>query len=361
MILLSMLGNSMILDNSLIDSAIAALATRLPRGWTVKQAPKGRQSGRRKAPPAAVLKLSGPGPGMAALIVQAKSRLEPKDVDNLAGPGRPNAAESILVVAPFLSPRTQRRLEEAGLSFVDLTGNIRLSLSRPALFINARGADENPEPAARERRSLKGPKAGRLVRALCDFPPPVGLRELAKRADVDAGYASRVVQILIRDALVVRTGRGPITSVDWPALLRRWSEEYSPLKQGRVAWYLAPRGLQSVVDRLKTLKSGYAVSGSWAANLIAPVAPARLLLCYADDTQKLAPKLDLRQADAGMNVALVRPFDQVATVRTSQRGGLTIAALPQVVADLLTSPGRGPSEAEALIEWMRKNERVWRG
>jgi hypothetical protein len=30
------------------------------------------------------------------------------------------------------------------------------------------------------------------------------------------------------------------------------------------------------------------------------------------------------------------------------------------VADLLTSPGRGRNEAEALIEWMRKNERAWR-
>ncbi len=98
-----------------------------------------------------------------------------------------------------------------------------------------------------------------MVRTLCDFPPPVGLRELAKRADIDAGYASRVVQILVRDALVVRTGRVPITEVDWPALLRRWSEEYSSLKKGRISWYLAPRGLQSVMDRLKTLKTGYAV------------------------------------------------------------------------------------------------------
>jgi hypothetical protein len=127
-----------------------------------------------------------------------------------------------------------------------------------------------------------------LIRALCDFRPPFGLRELATRANVDAGYASRVVQTLVRDALVVRTARGPITSVDWSALLRRWAEDYSPLKQSRVSWYLAPRGLAPVIDTLKTLRGGYVVSGTWAANLYAPVAPARLLLCYADDVQKLA-------------------------------------------------------------------------
>jgi len=33
----------------------------------------------------------------------------------------------------------------------------------------------------------------------------------------------------------------------------------------------------------------------------------------------------------------------------------------QAAADLLTSPGRGPSEAEALIAWMAANEAAWRG
>jgi hypothetical protein len=32
----------------------------------------------------------------------------------------------------------------------------------------------------------------------------------------------------------------------------------------------------------------------------------------------------------------------------------------QAAADLLTSSGRGPEEAEALIEWMLANEEAWR-
>jgi hypothetical protein len=159
---------------------------------------------------------------------------------------------------------------------------------------------------------------------------------------------------------VTRAGRGPITNVDWTALLRRWSEEYSPTKSGRAIWFLAPRGLQPVIDALKKLRDGYVVSGSWAGNLLAPVAPTRLLLCYADDVLALAKRLDLRQVESGMNVVLAQPFDRVVAERTSKRDGLTIAAASQVVADLLTSPGRGPNEAEALIEWMRENESAWR-
>jgi len=348
-------------DNTrFIEATIEGLAKRLPRGWRVKLLGKRGQPASDLAMDSAVA-ISVPGSLARSVIIRAKSRLEPKDVDILAAQPRPDRDAPVIVVAPFISPRTRQGLEAANINYADLTGNIRLALTKPALFIDARGAEENPEPATRERRSLKGPKAGRLVRALCDFRPPVGLRELATRADVDAGYASRIVQVLVRDALVIRTGRGPITNVDWAALLRRWSEEYSPLKTGRVNWYLAPRGLPSVVNALKELKDGYVVSGSWAANLFAPVTPARLLLCYADDVPKLAKKLDVRQVDAGMNVALVRPFDSVVTERTLKRDGLTVAAMSQVAADLLTSPGRGPSEAEALIKWMGENERVWRG
>lgn len=341
--------------NSIAESALNGLAKRLPPGWTIAPADRGRKIGVTDA----VVRISGPGSTATSVMIDTKSRLEPRDVDSLAALLRRDSDGPRLIVAPFLSARTRQRLQWAGLSYADLTGNIRLSLSKPALFIDARGADENPDPVTRERRSLKGSKAGRLVRALCDFRPPLGLRELAKRAEVDAGYASRIVQVLVREALVVRTSRGPITSVDWSALLRRWSEQYSPLGSGRVSWYLAPRGLQSVVDNLKTLNGGYVVSGSWAANLFAPVAPARLLLCYAHDVPTLAKSLELRHVDAGMNVALARPFDPIVTERTLTRDDLTIAAVSQVAADLLTSPGRGPNEAEALMEWMRENESVW--
>lgn len=183
---------------------------------------------------------------------------------------------------------------------------------------------------------------------------------MAKRAGVDAGYASRVVDFLNREALVARTTRGPVTSVDWPALLRRWSQQYSPFQRQRVAMYLAPRGIPSVIERLKGTSMRFAVSGSWVAAQVAPVAPSRLLLVYVDKSAAITGELDLRPAGAGANVALATPFDPVVYERTSKKSGITIAALSQVAADLLTSPGRGPNEAEALMEWMGDHEEAWR-
>jgi hypothetical protein len=354
------MGNMAILGNRLIMAILPRLAERLPVGWKVVAVKSGSQRPRAPSATDATITICGPGNATGSVSVETKARLEPKDVDSLAATLRPTVDRPVLVMAPFVSSRTQERLKACGLGYADLTGNIRLSLSRPGLFVETTGASENPQPTSRDRKSLKGAKAGRLVRALCDFRPPLGLRDVAKRAGVDPGYASRIIAVLDREALIVRTQRGPITNVDWAGLLKRWSQEYSPFQRQRVAWYLAARGLPSVIDKLKTVSEHYVVSGSWAATQFAPVAPPRLLLLYADNATAVTEQLELKPTDAGANVALALPFDPVVYERTSEKKGVTVAAISQIAADLLTSPGRGPNEAEALIEWMGEHENVWR-
>ncbi len=336
------------------------LQGRLPTGWDSSPTRSAKAVKNSTAPVTAVLSLRRQGGVVGTVRIDARSRIEPKDIDYLAATLRPTPDQPVLIAAPFLSPRTQERLRNRGFSYADLTGNVRLTLSDPGLFIETTGARENPAPSSRARKSLKGPKAGRLVRELCDFRPPVGLRELAKRAGIDPGYASRVVDFLDREALITRTSRGPITTVDWRALLNRWSQEYSPFARQGATMYLAARGIPAVIERLKKTKVQYAVTGSWAAAEVAPVAAPRLLMVYVDDPADVEKTLDLRPGDAGANVAILTPFDDIVFERTSTKGGVTVAALSQVAADLLTSPGRGPNEAEALMVWMQQNEGTWR-
>ena len=89
------------------------------------------------------------------------------------------------------------------------------------------------------------------------------------------------------------------------------------------------------------------------------MAPPRLLLVYVDTPTAVQGELNLRPAEAGANVALLTPFDAVVFERTSNNSGITTAALSQVAADLLTGPGRGPNEAEALMTWMSEHEDAW--
>src|SRR5690606_41852917 len=69
----------------------------------------------------------------------------------------------------------------------DLTGNLRIVASNPAIFLEARGADRDPDREPRALRSLKGAAAGRVVRALCDFMPPYGVRALAEISSTPLG------------------------------------------------------------------------------------------------------------------------------------------------------------------------------
>lgn len=354
--LLPVVGNNTISGNKLVDDILQALEGLLPEGWRVSIQPRNKAG----LPSVdAIFRIGRQKASAGTIRVQVKNRLEPRDVDALASVLRPSPAQPVLLGAPFLSPRTRERLRAVGFAYADLTGNVRLSLSEPGLFIDTSGASENPQPDERDRTSLKGPKAGRLVRALCDFRPPLGLRDLAARAGVDPGYASRLVEFLSREALLTRAARGPITTVAWPDLLRRWTQEYSPFRRGGAEMYLAPRGIPAALERLKRTTMRYAVTGSWAAAQVAPVAPPRLLMVYVDRPAAAAEELDLRLTEAGANVALLAPFDGVVFERTSSRDTITIAALSQVAADLLTSPGRSPNEAEALMTWMRDHEDTW--
>jgi hypothetical protein len=247
------------------------------------------------------------------------------------------------------------RLRDENLNYLDLTGNIRLVTVRPGLYIENCGADEDPEPTPGPRRSLRGPKAGRVVRALCDFPPPFAISDLAVKAGVDVSYASRLVDWLAREALFTRAPRGSVLQVDRPQLIRRWAEDYGVFKSNDVRSFVDPRGLDNLVRNLSQGRFRYAVTGSLAANRIAPIAPARLALVYVDDPDAAAAKLKLRPAEAGINVMLLSPFDNVVFERTRSDEQFIVVAPSQMAVDLLTGPGRAPSEGEAILEWLERS------
>ena len=195
------------------------------------------------------------------------------------------------------------------------------------------------------------------MRALCDCPLPLPISDVAAKAQVDISYASRLVEWLAREALLERRPRGPVLTVDKAALIRRWADYYEVLKSNEVRGYLDPRGIEHLVRRLGDggLRERYALTGSVAANRIAPVAPARLAMLYVDDTGRVAEALRLRPTDTGTNIMLLTPFDDVVFDRTWVKDGLTFVAPSQVAVDLLTSPGRAPSEAEAILNQLAEN------
>jgi len=337
-------------------SAIEILQERLPAGWRAEERdPSNGQASE-------LLVVVAPDGRRAELVLLRRDRLDPRSVlamqvrEQQRGEALPD-----LVVAPYLSPEVRRRLREAGIGFVDETGNLRVSLAEPGLFIEASGADKDPSPRRRPARSLAGAKAGRIVRALCERREPRGVRELATATGTNPGYVSRLLAFLDREALVERDDKGRVTCADWQRLVRRWAEAAPIEARGRSRLCIAPRGISTMMRRLGEAELPHAVTGSFAAARVAPVAPPRLATIYVDRADTAQRVLDLRETDAGANVLLIEPKDaSVLSAATADEEGVRWAPLVRVAADLLTGPGRSPAEAEALMEWMTSNEEAWR-
>ena len=348
-----MARNSSTSGTAALRGMIRLLRQRLPANWRLSEAAHQERH--------AALIIRSPDSRVAHLRVVWSRRIEPKDVARIVPPHRQRPrATNVLVGGPFLSLRTRELLAAAGASYFDATGNLRLALERPAVFLEAQGADKDPAREPRPLASLKGPAAGRVVRALCDFRPPYGVRELAARCTAAPASVSRVVGLLERDAIVVREDGGAIVSVDWPALLRRWTHDYQLTSSNATMMLLEPRGGDAFVDKLRRFRHRYAVSGSLAAARKTPVAVPHVAIAYVDDPIAAAQAMGLRPGERGANVLLAAPYDSVVFDRAWPDEGATYAALSQVAADLLSSPGRGPAEAADLIAWMRANETSWR-
>ena len=373
-ILFHVMWNSHLSATKLIDTAVEAIGTRLPPRWRLRDraqeaAVRSPQDATRMAD--AMRELRGPDGLASDIIVEVKAKpVEPRMVDRIASQlkalsqsiyGQTGATPACLLVSPYLSPLARERLTEAGISYADATGNLRFIVDRPAVYIEIQGADRNPFRENRPLHSLKGGRAARVARGLLDYRPPFGTRELAVKTGNSAAMVSRVAGLLESDGIVTKESpRGRIVSVDWEVLARRWAMDYDFASSNALTTWLEPRGTRALFSRLRDTGIRYAVTGSFAGHRLAPIAEPRLAALYVDDPDTAARSLGLRPAETGGNVLLARPFDPVAFERTEYDDGITFARVTQILLDLMTGPGRGPAEAEALLAWMRDKEDIWK-
>lgn len=344
-------------DTQTLRTVERLVSDALPPRWSFRST-RATATGDRR--PDARWSLKAPDGSTATFVVEAKRALPGPQLDQVLG--QLAAFDGIpLVATPYLSPSLRAALTDRGVSYADSTGNLRLLADTPGLLVERAGATKDPWPSDETLRSLRGRGAARAVRALVDFRSPYGVRDLAKRAGVPLGSLSRVVDLLTREGLVTREQSGAIALINWEGAIRRWAQDYDFARLNRAVTFLDPRGLDAVVSKLADVKWAYAATGALAAQRYAPIAPARLAAVYVDDLDRTAERLRLRPAESGANVLLVEPYDPVVFDRATVRDGLRVVAPTQLAVDLLTGPGREPSEGNELLAWMGKNEDAWRG
>lgn len=350
--------------------ALELIRDRLPSGWSLKSV-SAQDADRFSQRPDMVARLTAPDGETSALVFESKRIVERRDLARIRSAlestlDAPSGQSTGILAARYLSPPVRAELNELGLSYIDATGNMRITLDTPAIYIGDRGADNDPwRGAGRPRGTLKGEPAARVVRTLVDYNREWGIKDLVNEAGVSVGAAYRVVDYLRAEGLIQeRRSPGEIVVGDWVRLLREWSRDYNLIEKNRVRQYIEPRGVSAFLARAAESPSApYAVTGSVAAATWAPYAPARSVFIYVSDAEAAAQTWNLRPSEAAPNILLIEPKsarDVVFTNTSRNENGLILAAPSQVAVDLMNGPGRNPAEAEELLTWMSANESQWR-
>lgn len=365
-------GRTLDREEDILAEAMRQVRSRLPAGWNL-----GLQRDTSLFGPDAVVALDPPGSVGALLVVEVKRSIVTKDllpvIEQLKGyisaglyTKRPKQEVPIpMVIARYLPLPLQDWLTAHGVPYADATGNLRIALDRPAIFLRDVGATNDPwRGPGRPKGNLTGEPAARVVRALVDFRPPYSVPTVSDLATASSSATYRVIDFLEDQTLIQRAPKGPIEDVRWRPLLDRWAKDYGFSRTNVVTTYLAPRGLPDLMGRLADAAADpdvrYAVTGTLAAERWAPYAPARNAMIYTSNPAAFAHRMGLREVDAGANVLLAKNAYDVVYDRTETFKNVTIVAASQAVADLMTGPGRNPAEAEALMDWMEANEDEWR-
>lgn len=363
-------------EDALLEQGLQVLRDLLGPTWevTVQPGPQQTRSGRRRLDALVQVKAGGDST-FTQLLVDAKKDITPRMAEEQLLPKldlvrQVNHYTNPLVIAPWIAPRVQTLLREHGIGYIDLTGNVSLRVSKPAIALHTQGETRAPRSGSTGggKATLAGPKTGRLVRLLADVAPPYRARELADAARLSLPYVSRLLDTLEDQLLIRREGR-VIRDVDWPQLLRARAQQLILLRHNSYVGMVAPNGIDAVFEALRALPPSdskqIALTGSYAARSIAPLAVGGQLMLYVPAeplrmSDDLGDDLGLLRVSKGADVLMLRAHDSVVFERTVCVDGVRRVSLSQLALDCLSGPGRMPAEGEAVLAYMQKNPQQWR-
>lgn len=321
-----------------------------------------------------VLQIENLAKERARFAVEVKRSFEVRDLSQMVRQieeAKSKIEESLepMIVARYISKSAQEWLRTNQISYADATGNFMLtSPSTSTFLISDSGAKSDPwRGPGRPRNTLKGDSAAQVVRAILESNPPFSIPQMMSLAETSSGVTYRVVDYLERENLLstekIKTNgktKRIVTNVDWRKILFAWSEDYSYQRDNSVQNYIEPRGIDEVLRKLKKVDPDeYVISGSVAANRLAPYAVSKQINLYARYPADLAKVLELRPVQTGANVQIASTKFSVVFARTTKSNGLNYASPIQIAVDLLSGSGRNPTEGEVLMDWMDDNKVVW--
>lgn len=268
----------------------------------------------------------------------------------------PDSMIAVLVV-PYMGESAGAYCEDAGVAWLDLSGNARLVT--PGLYVRSVG-NRNSFRRPGRPESAFSPKGSRVARWLLINPRQiVRQRVLASTVGLDEGHVSRVVGKLREMGLVERC-EGGIRVADPDRLLDAWHEEYRFDRHTLIRGHIAVAANEMVSEKIAHSLPGeaYAVTGLAAAWYWTQFAGYRLSTVYLSEppSEELLERLGFRNDPRGANTWIVVPQDQGVFDGASSLKGVRCVHPIQVYLDLKAHPERATEAAQEI-----RNELGWSG
>jgi hypothetical protein len=374
-------------ERDLIEEGLDRLQSVLGADWSISPVNYASSEGLSPADIGndLVVSIAAPDSGGTSgpILIEVKRSLTPAGVRHLVPRldlmQRLTGNRTVLVISQWLSAQTRAALDERHIGYLDLTGNVSFRLRRPGLVLQMQGSSRAPTPELRPSRSLRGDKAGALVRVMVDFAPPYRATQLAGATGLSLPYVTRLLETMEQQALIERRDR-IILDVDWPRLLRARSA-VTDLLNTKPIFAVAPGGPEDFLRRLADMDRAleslgpvprplFAITGPAAAEQVSPVTgeiePVMVYLATSGGTNPPSDVNDfmnrmglLPTRHARSNVWLLSHPSPYVFARMDA-SNFPIVANSQIALDCLSGPGRMPAQGDAVIDAMKRSQGGWR-
>ena len=262
-----------------------------------------------------------------------------------------------LLVVPFMGASAREHCREMGVSWLDLSGNARISA--PGLYVHTDGHRNRSTRPGRPLTAF-GAKGSRVARWLLMHPGEmVRQRALADSVGLNEGHVSRVVSKLDELGLVERDASG-VRVAEPGRLLEAWRDEYRFDRHSVLKGHVSASGGESVAAKLAAglaaMRVSYAATGLAGAWYWTRYAGYRLATVYLEElpSAESLTALGFRDESRGANTWLTVPNDDGVFDGAQTIDGVRCVHPVQVYLDLKDHPERSAEAAEELrrqLDW----------
>lgn len=260
-----------------------------------------------------------------------------------------------VLVAPFLNAELRAYCQNAGVQYLDLSGNVWLET--PAVFIQ-KEAPKNLYPHQAKRRSPFADRASLILRFLSTDPHPMTLGQIVSATGLDSGYVSRIVRSAVDLRYAALDSDGRVRLVNQEEMLGDWAAGYTWRRNPCTTYFMKepaesfPELLRAVLSRSPQSRCALTMHGG--NNRVAPFTSYGIWHLYLEEPgleRDLVEGLHLERTpeDAG-NVTLLTPYYRSSVFFNARLiEGLAVVSDLQLFLDLRHYPVRGGEASEEVL------------